>query len=148
MKIVSINISEKRGTIKKPVMSARLIENFGIEGDAHAANDYHRQVSLLSVESVDTMKEALPSLSNGSFAENITTSGLTLYTLPIGTLLTLGQGCVLEVTQIGKTCHDGCEIKKLVGRCVMPTEGIFARVLKGGTIEVGDEIGVTYPVHE
>lgn len=140
-KIVSINISLEKGTKKQPVKSAILMENFGLENDAHAGQ-WHRQVSLLASESYDEMKECFDAeLLFGTFAENITTSGLVLHTLPVGTVLKLGE-CLCEVTQIGKECHKGCEIFKKVGKCVMPTQGIFARVLKGGVLNVGNEIVV------
>jgi MOSC domain-containing protein YiiM len=142
--VKSINKSEKKGTVKSPVEMARFIADFGIEGDAHAGK-WHRQVSLLAQESIDSMKEnAAPgaeSLCSGIFAENITTEGLVLYTLPVGTKLKIGS-TVQEITQIGKECHEGCEIQKLVGQCVMPRQGIFARVLSGGDVRVGDAIEV------
>jgi cyclic pyranopterin phosphate synthase len=138
-KIVAVNISEKKGVIKKPVDQIKLIEDFGIEGDAHAGK-WHRQVSLLGVESIDKMKRAgIEDLSFGVFAENITTEGIDLYSLPIGTKLRVGEA-VLEVTQIGKDCHGGCEIRRKVGDCVMPREGIFSRVVKGGIVKPGDDI--------
>lgn len=138
-KIVAVNISEKKGVIKKPVDQIKLIEDFGIEGDAHAGK-WHRQVSLLGVESIDKMKRAgIEDLFFGVFAENITTEGIDLYSLPIGTKLRVGEA-VLEVTQIGKDCHGGCEIRRKVGDCVMPREGIFSRVVKGGIVKPGDDI--------
>ena len=126
-KIVSINLSREKGTIKTPVESAKLLENFGMENDAHAGK-WHRQLSLLAQESYDEMEEYTgEELSFGTFAENITTSGLELHTLPVGTVLKLGE-CICEVPQIGKECHHGCEIYKKVGKCVMPLKGIFARI--------------------
>jgi MOSC domain-containing protein YiiM len=139
--IVSINISEKRGTYKHPVASARLKRDHGIEGDAHAG-DWHRQISLLAQESIDKMTAmGVPELTPGKFAENITTQGIELYTIPVGTRLKLG-GCEVEVTQIGKECHRHCEIFKKVGKCVMPLEGIFVKVITEGTIAPGDGIAV------
>lgn len=141
--VVAVNVSEKKGTIKKPVEVGKFIKDFGIENDAHAGN-WHRQVSLLAEESIDLMiKEGAKNLSPGKFAENITTSGIELYTLPIGTKLKIGE-TVQEVTQIGKTCHTGCEISKEVGSCVMPKQGIFTKVLVGGNVKKGDLIEVVY----
>jgi MOSC domain-containing protein YiiM len=140
-KIVSINISEKRGTFKFPVASASLKRDHGIEGDSHADN-WHRQISLLAQESIDKMTAmGVPELTPGKFAENITTEGIELFTLPVGTRLTLG-GCEVEVTQIGKECHHHCEIFHKVGKCVMPLEGIFVKVLTEGAITPGDSISV------
>lgn len=138
-KVLSINISEAKGTPKKSVNPGIMIENFGFEGDAHAGK-WHRQVSLLAQESIEKAK-GMPTdgLCHGIFAENITTAGITLYTLPIGTRLRIGE-CEIEITQIGKECHEGCAISKLVGQCVMPREGVFARVIKGGKVYAGDDI--------
>ena len=139
--ITSINISPKKGTFKKPVHQAELRVDYGIVGDAHAGN-WHRQISLLAQESIDKMTAlGLDDLTPGKFAENITTEGIVLYTLPVGTILRLGN-CRVEVTQIGKQCHNDCEIKRTTGKCVMPTEGIFAIVIKEGRIQAGDEIEV------
>ena len=140
-RVVSVNISEKKGTVKTPVTEIRLKLRHGIVGDAHAG-DWHRQISLLAEESVDTMRAAAPmDLPAGAFAENINTRGLALKTLPVGTLLKVGPA-ILRVTQIGKECHNDCAIKKAVGRCVMPTEGIFATVEREGTVRPGDTIEV------
>lgn len=137
--VVAVNISEHKGTIKHPVEEIELRVGHGIVGDAHAG-DWHRQVSLLAKESIDKMSAlGIDGLTAGKFAENITTCGVELHTLPVGTLLKIGE-CVLEVTQIGKECHQHCEIYKKVGRCIMPTEGIFTRVLTGGAIRAGDMI--------
>ena len=140
-KVLSINISEKKGTPKTKINPGVLIEDFGFEGDAHAGK-WHRQVSLLAKESIEKSK-GLPTdgLCHGVFAENITTEGIELYTIPVGTLLKVGE-CIIEISQIGKECHEGCAIQKLVGKCVMPREGIFARVIKGGKGFDGDEIEV------
>lgn len=142
MKVISVNISEKKGTIKSPVPQIELKKNHGIVGDAHAGN-WHRQVSLLAIESLNKMKEKIPSLKPGDFAENIMTEGISLHTLPIGTLLSIGE-CELEVTQIGKECHKGCEIRNITGECIMPTEGIFTIVKKEGFIYPEDEIRIVY----
>lgn len=138
-KVVSVNISEKKGVVKNPVNEIELVEDFGVKGDAHAGK-WHRQVSLLAEESIDKMKKmGLDHLDYGKFAENITTQGIDLPNLKIGTRMIIGEAEV-EVTQIGKECHGGCEIKRLVGDCVMPREGIFVKVLKGGKVRVGDDI--------
>ena len=140
-KVISVNISEKKGTLKRAVPEIELKLRHGIVGDAHAG-DWHRQISLLAEESVDTMRAAAPmDLPAGAFAENINTRGLALKTLPVGTLLRVGPA-ILRVTQIGKECHNDCAIKKAVGKCVMPTEGIFAVVVKEGVVRPGDEIEV------
>ena len=140
-KVVAVNISEKKGVVKKPVESITLIEDFGIEKDAHAGK-WHRQVSFLAVESIDKMKkQGIDHLDFGVFAENITTDGIELFSIPVGTKLKVGE-TLFEVTQIGKECHQGCEIRNLVGDCVMPREGIFGRVLKGGVVKAGDEISI------
>ena len=139
--IKAISISEKRGIQKTNVPEAMLKTDFGIVGDAHADN-WHRQISLLAVESIDKMTAMGAKVSPGNFAENITTEGLELPTLPIGTRLKIGDAIALEVTQIGKECHSRCEIFKQVGDCIMPREGIFAKVTKAGTIKVGDSIEV------
>ncbi|MBP9989186.1 MAG: MOSC domain-containing protein [Ruminococcus sp.] len=138
-KVLSINISEAKGTPKKSINPGVMIEDFGFEGDAHAGK-WHRQVSLLAKESIEKAK-GMPTdgLCHGVFAENITTEGITLYTLPVGTKLQVGE-CEIEITQIGKECHEGCAISKLVGQCVMPREGVFAKVIKGGKVYAGDDI--------
>nr|WP_325217640.1 MOSC domain-containing protein [uncultured Oscillibacter sp.] len=138
--VVSVNISEKKGAVKREVPEIHLKLRHGIVGDAHAG-DWRRQISLLAEESVDKMRSLLPGLQPGAFAENINTRGLELKTLPIGTRLRLGE-TVVEVTQIGKECHSDCEIKQRTGKCVMPTEGIFAVVVKEGTVRKGDEIEI------
>ena len=143
-KVVSCNISERKGVIKHPVDSVFLIEDFGIEGDAHAEKGSKRQVSLLAKESIKKMEDlGLKGLCMGKFAENFTTEGIELYTIPVGTKLQIGE-TLHEVTQIGKKCHaeDGCEIARTVGKCIMPKEGIFTKVLKGGVVKAGDEITI------
>lgn len=137
--VIAINHSSNKGTIKIPVDEGVFIENFGLEDDAHAGK-WHRQVSLLGQESIDIMEsQAQKGLCAGNFAENITTQGIVLYALPVGTRLRIGD-TIQEVTQIGKECHTGCEIAKMVGSCIMPTQGIFCRVIKGGIIKKGDAI--------
>lgn len=139
--VVSVNISEKKGEQKHPVSEIQLKLRHGIVGDAHAG-DWHRQISLLAEESVDTMRAICPvPLNAGVFAENINTTGIDLKSLPIGTRIRIGE-TVVKVTQIGKECHNDCAIKQAVGKCVMPTEGIFAIVVREGTVRAGDEIEV------
>lgn len=141
-KIVAISISKKKGIPKTNVQSAKLIENFGIDGDIHAGN-WHRQVSFLALESIDRMREkGLPNLRPGAFAENITTEFLVLPQLEVGTKIKLGKEAILEITQIGKECHSKCAIFFKVGDCVMPREGIFAKVIRGGEIFDEDEIEI------
>lgn len=137
-KVVAVCLSEQKGTKKHPVDSITVREHHGIEGDAHAGN-WHRQISLLAQESVDKMRSTGLCLAAGDFAENILTEGIDLKHLPVGTVLRVGE-TRLQVTQIGKECHNDCEIRRLTGKCVMPTDGIFAVVLTGGTIQSGDEI--------
>ena len=140
-KVLSINISDKKGVVKNPIEKGIFIEEFGLKDDAHSG-PWHRQVSLLGIESFKKMTEqGAEGLVPGIFAENITTEGLTLYELPIGTRLAIGE-TVHEVTQIGKECHTGCEISRKVGKCVMPKEGIFTKVIKGGTIKKDDIIEI------
>ena len=140
-KVVSVNISQRKGTLKTPVPQIELKLRHGIVGDAHAG-DSHRQISLLAEESVDTMRAVSPiPLDAGVFAENINTVGIDLKHLPVGTHLRIGETEV-EVTQIGKECHNDCAINKAVGKCVMPTEGIFAVVVKEGTVHPGDGIEI------
>ncbi len=145
-KVISINVSEKTGIKKLPVKSAELKVEFGIVGDAHAGDERegygHRQVSLLAKKSIDKIIEMGLEVSHGDFAENLTTEGIVLTDLPLGTTIKFPDGVTLEVTQIGKECHDRCAIYHAVGDCVMPKEGIFTRVVVGGTISAGDEIEI------
>ena len=141
-KIISINISPKKGMRKKAVDSALLKDNYGIDNDAHASGKWHRQVSLLGTESIKKMTDKGLDVGPGDFAENITTEGVNLPVLPIGTKMTVNEDIELEVSQIGKLCHNRCAIYEQAGDCVMPREGIFVKVIKGGTIKVGDEITV------
>jgi len=138
-RVIAINISEIKGVPKKTIPEGNFVEDFGLEGDAHGGK-WHRQVSLLANESVNMMRDlGVEGLCTGKFAENITTEGLELWKLPIGTKLQIGDS-VHEVTQIGKECHNGCAIQQQVGQCIMPTQGIFTRVLKGGRVVSDDEI--------
>lgn len=141
-KVVAVCVSDKKGTVKKNVGSGMLRVNWGLEGDAHAG-DWHRQVSLLAWESIETMRAKGLQVREGSFAENITTEGLELHTLPVGTQLRLGTALV-EVTQIGKVCHSHCAIYYAAGDCVMPREGIFVKVLEPGEVRTGDIVETTH----
>jgi len=139
--IKAISISRQRGIQKTNVPEAELKAEFGIVGDVHAG-DWHRQVSLLAIESIDKMVKIGAKVSPGNFAENITTEGIDLLKLPMGTRLKIGTDTELEITQIGKVCHNRCAIFDKVGDCVMPREGIFAKVINSGTIKVGNGIEV------
>jgi len=140
-KIVAVCISEKKGTQKRDVHACRLIEHFGLEGDAHAGK-WHRQVSLLAKESADIMRERGLHIKDGDFGENIVTEGIELKSLPVGAVLRIGEDIIIRITQIGKLCHERCAIYYKAGDCIMPREGIFAEIIKGGTVKVGDEITV------
>lgn len=140
-KVIAVCISEVRGIQKHEVPSVTLVADFGIEGDAHAGN-WHRQVSLLDVDSVQKVQDKVSfDLAHGAFAENILTEGIVLYELPIGTRLQIGEATA-EVTQIGKECHNDCAIRKAAGDCVMPREGIFVKVITGGAVRPGDLIEI------
>jgi len=143
-KIVAVCISKEKGMRKENIGEAKLIPNWGMEGDAHAGK-WHRQISLLSIKSIEKMREMGKKkgleLVPGDFAENLTTEGLELFALPVGTYLKTGE-TLLEVTQIGKSCHHGCEIFKQIGQCVMPKEGIFTRVLVGGIVKAEDPLEI------
>jgi MOSC domain-containing protein YiiM len=139
MKIVTVAVSKKKGTRKKIVDEAFLIQDHGIEGDAHAGL-WHRQVSFLAAESIEKVRDQGLDVTFGDFAENIASSGVDWLRIPVGTRFRLGDTALLEVTQIGKECHNKCAIYYLAGDCIMPKEGIFARVLKGGKIRPGDGI--------
>jgi len=140
--VVAVCSSTAKGVSKLPVDSAVFKVGMGLEGDAHAGGDAVREVSLLAVESIGKMDAGGREFKPGDFAENITTSGIELVSLPIGTRLQAGNEVLLEITQIGKKCHSGCAIFKEVGNCIMPKEGVFARVIKGGTVRPGDGIQV------
>jgi len=140
-RIVAVSSSLKKGVKKTNIPQGTLVENYGLENDAHAG-DWHRQVSLLAMESIIKIRRKGLDVNPGDFAENITTEGIKLWELPLGTRLKLGEDALVEVTQIGKECHDRCAIYKQVGDCVMPREGVFVRVLRGGTIKNGDNIMV------
>ena len=140
--IVSVNISDKKGIRKIPVEEIVLKTDYGIEGDAHASSEWHRQVSLLAYESIQKMQDFGLNVSPGDFAENLTTVGIELYSLPVGTGVSVGGEVVLEISQIGKECHTGCAIYRQVGKCIMPEEGVFARVIRGGLVKAEDTIKV------
>lgn len=138
-KVIAVNISKDKGTKKIDIGECQLIKEYGLKGDAHSGK-WHRQVSLLAEESIEKMRKKVPYLKPGDFAENITTRGIGLKSLSLGARLRIGNNILIEVTQKGKKCHSSCEIKQLVGDCIMPREGIFARVLKKGVVKIGDEI--------
>jgi len=138
--VVSVNVAATKGVRKQPRPEIRLVVDHGVEGDGHGG-PWHRQVSLLARESIETMRAKGLDVGPGDFAENVTTEGLTVAELPIGTRLRLG-GCLVELTQIGKVCHDRCAIYRAAGDCVMPREGVFARVLRGGSLRAGDRVAV------
>ena len=140
--VEAVCTSAKKGMVKREQPKVLFKTQWGLEEDAHAG-DWHRQVSLLAGESIDNVKRVLPSLKNGAFAENIITRGLDLTRLKIGDRLRIGAEVILEITQIGKECHNaGCAIKKATGDCIMPREGLFARVIQGGEAKAGDPIVV------
>ena len=141
--VIAVCTSEKKGTVKMPVKEVTVQKDYGVVGDAHADCTTHRQVSLLAIESIDKMRGKGLGLKPGDFAENITVEGIDLCSLPIGTRLTIGREVILEMTQIGKECHAGCAIRQLVGDCIMPREGVFAKVIHSGRIKPGDTIKVT-----
>ena len=137
-KVIATCTSEIKGVQKKNVHQVCLIEDYGIEGDAHAGK-WHRQVSLLSYEKIEEFKAKGAPVKDGAFGENLIVQGFDFKTLPVGTRLKCND-VILEITQIGKQCHNGCEIFKIMGDCIMPREGVFAKVIKGGVISEGDEM--------
>lgn len=138
--VIAVCSSDTKGVRKIAIKKGTLKEGFGLVGDAHADSGWHRQVSLLALESIDKMRRQGYDVKPGNFAENITCQGIELPLLPIGTRLDVGNGVVLEISQIGKECHLGCAIFKQTGKCIMPKEGVFAKVIKGGEIAAGDNI--------
>jgi MOSC domain-containing protein YiiM len=141
-KVVAVCRSEKVGTRKEPCGEGVFLEDYGLEGDAHASRGIARQVSLLAEGSIDKMRSLGLELKPGDFAENLTVGGMELFTLPVGTKLRVGGEVILEISQIGKACHKGCAIFQAVGACVMPKEGVFARVIRNGKIRTGDDIEI------
>ena len=141
-RVIAVCKSKRKGTRKKDVKMAFLKENYGLIGDAHADCSTHRQVSLLAIESINKMQSLGFSVAPGDFAENLTCEGIELTSLPVGVLLSIGKDVILEITQIGKECHMGCAIYRQIGKCIMPREGVFAKVIKGGLVKSGDTISV------
>ncbi len=141
-KVIAVCTSDRKQIKKINVGEACLKEDFGIIGDAHSSNDTHRQISLLAIESINKMRALGLNVSPGDFAENLTTENIDLVALPVGTRLLVGDAVILEVTQIGKECHTRCAIYKQAGDCIMPKEGIFAKVISGGVVIVGDKIEI------
>jgi MOSC domain-containing protein YiiM len=142
MKVVAVSVSSEKGVKKDNVPEITVVVDSGVENDAHAGLFPQRQVSLLAQESIDVMVRRGLTLAPGDFAENITTSGLELHVLPLGARLKIGPEAVLEVSQIGKSCHHGCAVRQTAGSCIMPTHGIFGRVIRPGRIRPGDAIAV------
>jgi len=145
MEILAVCTSKAKGERKTDVGLGELRKGFGLVGDAHGG-DWHRQVSLLAIESIDKMRAAGLDVGPGDFAENLTTQGIELYSLPVGTRFRIGASVLLEMTQIGKECHDRCAIYHQAGDCVMPKEGVFAIVLEGGPVKTGDVVEILKPV--
>ena len=140
--IRAVCISSKKSVRKKNIGSGVLIENFGLDGDAHGDTVTHRQISLLALESIKKMQEMGLRVGEGDFAENLTTEGINLLSIPLGTKIRIGPEAILEVTQHGKECHTPCAIYHQAGMCIMPLEGIFAKVVHGGKVQAGDEIAI------
>ena len=143
-RIIAVCKSKKKGTKKKPITEGLIRENFGLDGDGHANGATHRQISLLAVESIRKMQNLGIEVGPGDFAENLTTQGIDLVSLPVGTYLYIGEQIILELTQIGKECHTRCAIYRQAGTCIMPQEGIFAKVVHGGIARAGDPIRIKY----
>jgi len=141
-RIIAVCSSENKGTKKDNITTGIIREDYGLVGDAHADCTTNRQVSLLAVESMNKMQGLDIDLEPGIFAENLTTEGIDMLSLPIGTEVSVGKEVVLAISQIGKECHTGCAIFRQVGKCIMPKEGVFAKVIRGGTVTVGDEIRI------
>ncbi len=138
--VIAVCRSEEKGTKKETIPEGILKEEYGLEGDAHADCSSHRQVSLLAIESIAKMRNQGFNIDPGDFAENLTTEGIDLPSLPIGTQLSTGEEIILEITQIGKKCHTGCAIYRQIGKCIMPKEGVFAKVLRGGSVRGDNQI--------
>jgi len=141
-RVVAVCKSREKGTKKKVVGDGILKEGYGLVDDAHADASTHRQVSLLAVESIGRMRAKGYKVGSGDFAENLTTEGIDLVSLPVGTHVSIGKDIILEISQIGKECHTGCAIFQQTGKCIMPREGVFARVIRGGFVKAGDAINV------
>jgi len=141
-KIIAVCQSKKKGTKKEAIKEGYLHQDYGLAGDAHADCATHRQVSLMAIESINKMRNLGFDVGPGNFAENLTTEGIDLVSLPVGTEVSIGKEIILEVTQIGKECHTKCAIYRQLGQCIMPEEGVFAKVIRGGLVRAGDEIRV------
>ena len=140
--VIAVCTSQEKGIKKETVAEGVLREDYGLIGDAHADFSINRQVSLLAIESIDKMRSLGLDVNPGDFAENLTTEGVELASLPVGTSLSVGGEIILEISQIGKKCHTGCAIFRQVGKCIMPKEGVFAKVICGGTVRAGDPIRI------
>jgi len=141
-KIIAVCRSKEKGTKKEAIVEGILKEDYGLVGDAHADLSTHRQVSLLAIESINKMRNLGFNVQLGDFAENLTTKGLQFVSLPVDTRICIGKDVLLEITQIGKECHSGCAIYQQIGKCIMPKEGIFVRVIRGGFVRAGDQIRI------
>jgi len=141
-KVVAVCKSDKKGTAKQDVKEGLLKEDYGLVGDAHADCCTHRQVSLLAMDSIDKMRGLGFDVNPGDFAENLTIEGIDLVSLPVGKRVFIGKEVILEVTQIGKECHAGCAIYRQIGKCIMPKEGVFAKVIRGGFVRAGDRVRI------
>jgi len=141
-KIIAVSRSKQKGTKKTNIPEGVLKENYGLAADAHADSNTHRQVSLLAVESIDKIRGLGFDVAPGDFAENLTTEGIDLLSIPVGARIRIGEGVILELTQIGKECHTGCAIYQQIGKCIMPKEGVFTKVVKGGLVKAGDTVTV------
>ena len=139
-RIIAVCKSKEKGTRKGPIAEGVLRKDYGLVGDAHADSSTHRQVSLLAIESIRKMRDLGVDIDPGDFAENLTCEGIDLVSLSVGTQFSVGKEVILEVTQIGKDCHSGCAIYRQIGKCIMPKEGVFAKVTKGGLVKAGDTI--------
>lgn len=140
--VITVCKSQKKGVKKEVVAHGLLKEEYGLVGDAHADSSTHRQISLLAIESINKMREMGYKVGSGDFAENLTTTGIDLVSLPVGTQISVGSRIILEISQIGKDCHSGCTIFRETGKCIMPKEGVFARVIRGGKVQAGDTISI------
>ena len=141
-KIIAVCKSDKKGIRKEDVKEGLFQLDYGLADDAHADSGTHRQVSLIAIESISKMREMGFDVGPGDFAENLTTEGIDLVLIPVGTEVSVGEEAILEISQIGKECHSGCAIFKQTGNCIMPKEGVFAKVIRGGTVRTGDQIGI------
>jgi MOSC domain-containing protein YiiM len=139
-KVIAVCSSEEKGTKKTTIAEGVLKEDYGLVGDAHADCCTHRQVSLLAIESINKMRGLGFEVNPGDFAENLTTEGIGLVSIPVGTQVRIGEEVILEISQIGKECHSGCAIFRQIGKCIMPREGVFARVIRGGSVRAGNQI--------